>query len=52
MDAPVATEQEIAQSDEHALEALDAYLRPELDWRGYVGIGLVVAAALLVWRLP
>lgn len=42
----------VEQPDQAALRALRAYLRPELDWRGFLGIGLLAAAAVLVWRRP
>lgn len=48
----LATPDEVDQADEEALYALEAYMRPELDWRGYLGVALLVGAAVLVWRMP
>ncbi len=48
----LATRADVQQADEQALYAMDAYLRPKLDWRGVAGGALLVAAGVLIWRKP
>lgn len=52
MSEQVATPEQIEQADEEALLTAEAYLTPDLDWRGLVGLGLIATAIVLVWRMP
>lgn len=48
----LATPEQVSRADEQSLYALQRYLRPEVTWQGYVGIAMLVGAAVLVWRKP